>query len=174
MRCRVRVGLRSPRLSVEADNSRTKRGHNSRLPRFARHAGTVSMKDLAREWRISPRALYDLINRQRATGSAAALPRPGRPNILTVADEAVLSELSEELDGNYTWDEITKRFNEETGKEVCTTTVFRFCKDRCWRKVCDKLVPCLTRLSLALSRDKKVQRFARARFSRYVQYCGAS
>ena len=31
---------------------------------------------------------------------------------------------SEELDGNYTWDEITKDFNEETGKGVCTTTVF--------------------------------------------------
>ena len=142
--------------------------------RFARHTGTVSMKDLAREWKISPTCLYDLINRQRTTGSAAALPRSGRPNALTDADEALLAELSEELDGNYTWDEITKRFNEETGKKVCTMTVFRFCKSRAWREVCDKLVPCLKRLSLALSRDKKVQKFARARFSRHVQYCGAS
>ena len=120
--------------------------------RFARYSGTVSMKDLAVTWKISPTCLYDIINRQRATGSAAALPRSGRPNILTDADEAMLSELSEELDGNYTWDEITKRFNEETGKEVCTATVFRFCKSRAWREVCDKYVPCLT------ARDAKARR----------------
>ena len=125
--------------------------------RFARHTGTVSITDLARTWKISPKCLYAIINRQRETGSADALPRPGPPRVLTDADESVLARLSEDLDGNYTWDEITKRFNEETGKRVCTTTVFRFCKNRCWRKVCDKLVPCLTCLSLALSHDKKVR-----------------
>ena len=32
----------------------------------------------------------------------------------------------------------------------------------------------LPALRLTLSHDKKVQKFARARFPRYVQYCGAS
>jgi predicted Zn-dependent protease with MMP-like domain len=46
----------------------------------------------------------------------------------------VLAELSEELDGEYTWEEMTERFNERTGKEVSTSTVFRFCKSRGWRE----------------------------------------
>lgn len=111
--------------------------------RYARHAGTPSIKELAREWRISPTAIYAIINRQRSTGSAAALPRSGRPNTMTDVDEVVLAELSEELDGEYTWEEMTERFNERTGKEVSTMTVFRFCKSRGWREVCDKYVPCL-------------------------------
>jgi transposase len=111
---------------------------------FARHTGTVRIKDLARTWKISPRALYDIINRQRETGSAAALPRSGRPNVLTDADESVLAWLSEELDGNYTRDEITKRVSGETGNEVSAATVFRFCKSRGWHEVCDKYAPCLT------------------------------
>ena len=102
--------------------------------RFARHTGTPSMKELARAWKISPQSLYDIINRQRLTGSAAALPRSGRPSVLTDADETVLAELSEELDGEYTWEEIKKRFNEKTEKEVSTATVFRFCKNRGWRE----------------------------------------
>jgi hypothetical protein len=84
--------------------------------RFARYSGTVTIAELARVWKIITRALYDIINRQCSTGSAAALPRSGRPNVMTDADESVLAELPEELDGNYTWDEITKRFNDETGK----------------------------------------------------------
>ena len=101
-------------MSAEADSSRMKRDSNSRLSRtsramrFARHTGKISTVELARVWKISPRALYVIINRQRAIESAAALPRSGQPNILTGADEAVLSELSDELDGNYTWDEITR------------------------------------------------------------------
>jgi len=67
--------------------------------RFARHTGEVSIKELARAWRISPKALYDIINRQRSTESAAALRRPGPAHLLTDADAAVLAELSEELDG---------------------------------------------------------------------------
>ena len=102
----------------------------------------MSVKDLAGVCKISPRALYDIINRQHEAGSAAALPRSGRPNIMTDADEAVLARLSEELYGNYTWDEITKRFNEETKKEVGVSTVHRCCKSRNWREVCDKYVPC--------------------------------
>jgi hypothetical protein len=98
--------------------------------RFARHTGTSSIKELASVWKISPKCLYAIINRQRETGSAAALPRPGPPKVLTYADESVLARLSEELEGNYTWDEITKRFNEETGKDVCKMTVFRFCNSR--------------------------------------------
>ena len=54
--------------------------------------------------------------------------------MLTDADETVLAELSEELDGEYTWEEIKKRFNEKTEKEVSTATVFRFCKNRGWRE----------------------------------------
>ena len=46
----------------------------------------------------------------------------------------MLAELSEELDGEYTWEEITERFNERTGKNVSTPTVFRFCKSRGWRE----------------------------------------
>ena len=110
------------------------RTHLVTAARCARHAGTPSIKELAREWRISPQAIYDIINRQRLTGSAAALPRSGRPNTLTDVDEAVLAELSEELDGEYTWEEMTERFNEKTGKNVSTTTVFRFCKSRGWRE----------------------------------------
>ena len=102
--------------------------------RFARHTGTPSIKELAREWRISPKAVYDIINRQRLTGSAAALPRSGRPNTMTDVDEVVLAELSEEPDGEYTWEEMTERFNERTGKEVSKMTVFRFCKSRGWRE----------------------------------------
>ena len=86
----------------------------------------MSIKELASVWKISPTCLYDIINRQRETGSAAALPRLGPPNVLTDDDESVLARLSEELDGNYTWDEITKRFNEERGKEVSASTVLRF------------------------------------------------
>ena len=96
----------------------------------------MSIKELASVWRIGPKCLYDIIKRQRETGSAAALPRPGPPKVLTDADESVLARLSEELDGKYTWDDITKRFNEETGKGVCTTTVFTFCKSRGWHEVC--------------------------------------
>jgi transposase len=102
--------------------------------RFARHTGTPSIKELAREWRISPKAIYEIINRQRSTGSAAALPRSGRPNTTTDVNEVVLAELSEELDGEYTWEEMTERFNERTGKEVSKMTVFRFCKSRGWRE----------------------------------------
>ena len=120
--------------------------------RFARHTRTLSIKELASVWKISPTAVYDIINRQRETGSAAALPRPGPPKVLTDADESVLARLSEELDGNYTWDEITERFNEETGKGVCKMTVFRFCKSRGWHEVCDKYVPCLA------SRDVEARR----------------
>ena len=46
------------------------------------------------------KCLYDIIKRQRETGSAAELPRAGRPNVLTDADESVLAWLSEKLDGN--------------------------------------------------------------------------
>ena len=106
--------------------------------RFALATRTLSIKELASVWKISPTAVYAIIERQRETGSAAALPRPGPPHVLTDADEVVLAELSEELDGNYTWDEITKRFNKETGKGVCTTTVFTFCKSRGWHEVYDK------------------------------------
>lgn len=120
--------------------------------RFARITRTLSIKELASVWKISPTAVYDIINRQRETGSAAALPRPGPRKVLTDADESVLVRLSEELDGNYTWDEITKRFNKETGKGVCTTTVFTFCKSRGWHEVCDKYVPCLA------SRDVEARR----------------
>jgi len=48
------------------------------------------MKELARAWKISPQSLYDIINRQRLTGSGAALLRSGRPSVLTDADETVL------------------------------------------------------------------------------------
>ena len=102
--------------------------------RFARHTGTPSMKELARAWRISSQSLYDIIDRQRLTGSAAALRRTGPAHLLGDADETVLAELSEELDGAYTWEEITERFNEKTGKNVSTMTVYRFCRSRGWRE----------------------------------------
>ena len=121
--------------------------------RFARITRTLSIKELASVWKISPTAVYDIINRQRETGSAAALPRPGPPKVLTDADESVLARLSEELDGNYTWDEITKRFNEETGKEVSAPTVLRFCKSRGWHEVCDKYVPRLTSADVKARRE---------------------
>ena len=90
----------------------------------------VEHKGAREDVKITPRALRNIVNRQRETGSAAALSRPGPPKVLTYADESVLARLSEELEGNYTWDEITKRFNEETGKDVCKLTVFRFCNSR--------------------------------------------
>jgi len=121
--------------------------------RFARHTGTPSIKELARAWRISPQALYDIINRQRLTGSAASLRRTGPAHVLGDADETVLAELSEELDGEYTWEEITERFNQKTGKNVSTMTVFRFCKSRGWREVCDKYVPCLTSADVKARRE---------------------
>jgi len=74
------------------------------------------MAELARVWKISPKALYDIINRQRLTGSAAALRRTGPAHLLTEADEEVLAWLFEELDGNYTWREMKERFNEKQGK----------------------------------------------------------
>ena len=142
--------------------------------RFARHAGTPSIKELAREWRISPKTVYDIINRQRSTGSAAALPRSGPAHLLTDADEVVLAELSEELDGEYTWEEMTERFNERTGKEVSTMTVFRFCKSRGWREVCDKCdKECSLALCPTLCLDKKIQKVSHARFFRFVYYCDA-
>ena len=113
----------------------------------------VSIKELARAWRISPKALYDIINRQRSTESAAALRRPGPAHLLTDADAAVLAELSEELDGEYTWEEMTERFNKKTGKNVSKMTVFRFCKSRGWREVCDKYVPCLTSADVKARRE---------------------
>ena len=88
----------------------------------------VSVKDLGGRGKSSPRALYDIVNRQGESVLAAALRRTGPAHPLTRVKEAVLVELSEELDGNCTWDEITKRFNEETGEEVSTSTVHRFCK----------------------------------------------
>jgi ribose 1,5-bisphosphokinase PhnN len=72
--------------------------------------------------------------------------------MLTDADAAVLAELSEERDGEYTWEEITERFNKKTEKEVSKANVFRFCNSRGLREVCDKYVPCLT------SADVKAQR----------------
>ena len=124
--------------------------------RFAHRTGTVSRTELARTWKITTRALRNIVNRQRETGSAAALPRPGPPKVLTYADESVLARLSEELDGNYTWDEITKRFNEETGKRVCKMTVFRFCKSRGWHEVLKTPKGCFPalRLTLPLSHSK--------------------
>ena len=63
--------------------------------------------------------------RSQATANARGYTAPsGRDRRVDVdggTDESVLAR-SEELDGNYTWDEITKDFNEETGKGVCTTT----------------------------------------------------
>ena len=59
--------------------------------------------------------------------------------MLTDADESVLARLSEELYGDYTWNEITKHFNEETRKEVSASTVHRFCQSRGWHEVCDKV-----------------------------------
>jgi len=102
--------------------------------RYALYAGTPSIKELARGLRISPKAVYDIINRQRLTGSAAALPRTGPAHLLTDADKVVLAELSEELDGEYRWEEMTARFNEKTGKNVSKMAVFRFCKSRGWRE----------------------------------------
>ena len=131
--------------------------------RFARHTGTPSMKQLARAWRISPQALYKIINRQRLTGSAAALQRMGPAHLLGDADETVLAELSEELDGEYTWKEITERFNEKRGQEVGTMTVFRFCKSRGWREVCElrrrpRSTPLFSApLSAAIKKFKKSQ-----------------
>jgi hypothetical protein len=61
--------------------------------------------------------------------------------------------LSDELDGEYTWEEITERFNKKTGKGVSTATVFRFCKSRGWRDVCDKYVPCLTSADVKARRE---------------------
>ena len=127
--------------------------------RFGRVTRTLSIKELASVWKISPKCLYAIINRQRETGSAAALPRPGPPKVLTDADESVLARLSEELEGNHTWDEITKRFNEETGKDVCKMTIFRFCKSRGWHEVCDKLTryKCSGPLLLSLARKARVE-----------------
>ena len=90
------------------------------------------------------------MNRQSESVLAAALRRTGPAHPLTRVKEAVLVELSEELDGNCTWDEITKRFNEETGEEVSTSTVHRFCKSRGWHEVCNKYVPCFPALRLTL------------------------
>jgi len=128
------------------------------------------MKEMARAWKISPKALYDIINRQRETGSAAALPRSGRPSVLTDADETVLAELSEELDGEYTWEEIKERFNEKTGKKVSKATVFRFCKSRGWRERGASLEDaptskeCSLVLCPTLCRDKKIEKVSNARF----------
>ena len=132
--------------------------------RFARHTGTVAMAELVRVWKMSPKALHDIINRQRLTGSVAALRRTGPAHLLMDADEEVLAWLFEELDGNYTWREMKERFNEERGKEVSTMTVFRFCKNRA-TKTLKESSPALRP---TLSPDKKVQKFAHARFSRYV------
>jgi len=91
--------------TVERGRRRLTDGERTQLAiaaRFARHTGTPSMKEMARAWRISPKGLYDIINRQRETGSAATLPRSGRPSVLTDADATVLAGLSEELDGEYT------------------------------------------------------------------------
>ena len=81
------------------------------------------------------------------------------------ADESVLARLSEELDGDYTWDERTRRFNEETGKDVCTMTVFRFCESRDWREVCDEYVQCLT------PRDVEARREWSERHLNYAWVC---
>jgi len=123
--------------TVERGRRRLTDGERTQLAtaaRFARHTGTPSMKELARAWRISSQSLYDIIDRQRLTGSAAALRRTGPAHLLGDADETVLAELSEELDGAYTWEEITERFNEKTGKNVSTMTVYRFCRSRGWRE----------------------------------------
>ena len=52
-----------------------------------------------------------------------------------------------------TWEEMTERFNERTGKNVSKMTVFRFCKNRGWREVCDKYVPCLTSADVKARRE---------------------
>ena len=94
------------------------RGHSSRarLGSF-RSAYWHAEHERAREdVKNKSAAIYDMINRQRLTGSAAAFSRYGRPSVLTDADETVLAELSEELDGEYTWEEMTERFNEKTSK----------------------------------------------------------
>ena len=130
---------RPTRATVERGRRQLTDGERTQLAtaaRFARHTGTPSMKELARAWLISPQSLYDIINRQRSTGSADALRRMGPAHLLTDADAVVLAELSEELDGEYTWEEMTERFNEKTEKEVSKATVFRFCKNRGWRD-CD-------------------------------------
>ena len=123
--------------TVERGRRRLTDGERTQLAtaaRFARRAGTPSITQLARAWRISPQSLYDIINRQRETGSAAALRRTGPARLLGDADATVLAEVSRELDGEFTWEEITERFNEKTGKKVSKATVFRFYKSRGWRE----------------------------------------
>ena len=128
---------RPTRATVERGRRRLTDGERTQLAtaaRLAQRAGTPSITELARAWRISPQSLYDIINRQRQTGSAAALRRTGRAHLLGDADATVLAEVSEELDGEYTWEEITERFNKKTGKNVSTMTVYRFCRSRGWRE----------------------------------------
>ena len=87
--------------TVERGGRRLTDGERTQLAtaaRLAQHAGTPSITELARAWRISPQSLYDIINRQRQTGSAAALRRTGPAHLLGDADATVLAGLSVELD----------------------------------------------------------------------------
>ena len=88
--------------TVERGRRRLTDGERTQLAtaaRFARHTGEVSIKELARAWRISPTCVYDIINRQRSAGRAAARRRTGPARRLTDADEGGRAAVAGVRDG---------------------------------------------------------------------------
>jgi len=111
---------------------------------FATKNKHVTMRDLCSEWGLSKTQGYDILRRWRSEENVATRSRSGRPHALTLEDMKTLERLSDEVKGYFTWESITKRFTEETGKCVAYKTVYNSCKAAGWRQVCERYVPCLS------------------------------
>ena len=108
--------------------SDTERAAFAKCVHFAQRCGQASVADVCKEWGISKSHGYRILNRWRTEESVQSRPRSGRPRALTQEDMKMLESLSEEVKGYFTWESITKRFTERTGKRVSCTTVFNSCK----------------------------------------------
>ena len=129
--------------------SDTERAAFAKCVHFAQRCGQASVADVCKEWGISKSHGYRILNRWRTEESVQSRPRSGRPRALTQEDMKMLESLSEEVKGYFTWESITKRFTERTGKRVSCTTVFNSCKTAGWRQVCERYVPCLSATDVA-------------------------
>ena len=100
---------------------------------FAVRCGQASVADVCEELGVNKSHGYRILHRWRTDENVTARPKSGRPHVLTAEDMKTLERLSDEVKGYFTWESITKRFTERTGKRVSCTTVFNSCKTAGWR-----------------------------------------
>ena len=94
---------------------------------FAVRCGHASVADVCEEWGVNKSHGCMILDWWRTEENVATRPKSGRPHALTAAHLKTLDCLLE-VRGYFTWESITKRFTEETGKNVCHESVHNACK----------------------------------------------